>query len=214
MNVIYCYDAYCGWCYGFSDIIKRLKEEYQDSFNFEILSGGMIMPEERQHIGVIAPFILESYERIESMTGVKFGEDYLWHLRNPEQSDWFPHSQKAAEALNVIKDLRGEIAFDFARDLQYSLFYEGRDLTDNEAYRHLLHKYHIDIDDFYEKLESDEYLEKAKYDFALVKQLQVKGYPAVLLQISVDKFYLMANGYTSWETMKERFTNVIAEINN
>ena len=32
----------------------------------------------------------------------------------------------------------------FATDLQYALNYEGRDLTDDEAYRHLLAKYSLD----------------------------------------------------------------------
>src|SRR5579872_5186858 len=27
-TIYYCYDAYCGWCYGFSPIITRLFNEY------------------------------------------------------------------------------------------------------------------------------------------------------------------------------------------
>ena len=41
--VIYCYDAYCGWCYGFSPVIKQIAEEYKDHFDIEVLSGGMII---------------------------------------------------------------------------------------------------------------------------------------------------------------------------
>jgi putative protein-disulfide isomerase len=99
-----------------------------------------------------------------------------------------------------------------AADLQYALHYEGRDLTDDEAYRHLLHQYNIPEEDFYQKLHSEEYREKAYYEFALVKQLQVKGFPCVLLQVTDSKFYLISNGYTDYDTLKRRIDKVLAEI--
>ena len=99
-----------------------------------------------------------------------------------------------------------------ASDLQYALNYEGRDLTDDEAYRHLLHKYNIPEEAFYSKLKSDAYQEKAYYEFALVKQLQVTGFPAVLMQVSDSKFFLLASGYTDYETLKKRIENVLEEI--
>ncbi|WP_315819016.1 hypothetical protein [Paraflavitalea speifideaquila] len=43
ITIYYCYDAYCGWCYGFSPVIKRIAEEYKDRVSFEVLSGGMII---------------------------------------------------------------------------------------------------------------------------------------------------------------------------
>ena len=43
-----------------------------------------------------------------------------------------------AIALCVFKDYHPENIVSVAADLHYSLNYEGRDLTDKEAYRHLL----------------------------------------------------------------------------
>ncbi len=54
--------------------------------------------------------------------------------------------------------------------------------------------------------------EKAYYEFALVKQLQVTGFPAVLMQVTDSKFYLLASGYTDYETLKQRIEKVLAEI--
>jgi putative protein-disulfide isomerase len=90
--VYYCYDALCGWCYGFSPVIKKLAEEYKGKLDFEVLSGGMIMPENTQTIGAMAKYISESYKNVEQLTGTKFGEDYLWHIFNPEKSDWVLNS--------------------------------------------------------------------------------------------------------------------------
>ncbi len=211
-TIYYCYDAYCGWCYGFSPVIKKLSEEYKDQLAFDVLSGGMILPEEPQHFALLAKVIQGEYKQVEGLTGVKFGEDFLWHVNHPDKTDWFPDSTKSAIALCILKEQDPDQAVAFAADLQYALNYEGRDLTDNEAYRHLLPKYNLSEEDFYTKLNSEEYREKAYYDIALVKQLQVSGFPSVLMQVSDSKFFLLSRGYTDYETMKARIEKVLEEL--
>jgi putative protein-disulfide isomerase len=211
-TLYYCYDAYCGWCYGFSRVITRIAAEYQATIVFDVLSSGMIMPQQPQPIDTIAPYIQTAYKQVEETTGVQFGPDFLWHIFNPGDSDWFPDSTKPAIALCIFKEYHPGKAVFMASDLQYGLNYEGRDLTDDEAYRHLLQKYHIPEEAFYEKLKSEEYREKAYYEFALVKQLQVEGFPSVLMQVTDSKFYLLSRGYTDYETLKRRIEKVLREI--
>lgn len=211
--IYYCYDSYCGWCYGFSAVINKLAIEYSELLEIEVLSGGMILPESPLPISVTSAYIQKTYRTVEERTGTKFGEDYLWHVFNPDKSDWFPNSEKPAIALCVFKEYYPNLQSQFASDLQYSLHYEGRDLCDNEAYRHLLEKYDLPEEDFYMKLRSEEYREKAHYEFALVKQLQVTGYPTVLLQASESKFYLLARGYTDYDSLVQNVEHGLKEIN-
>jgi putative protein-disulfide isomerase len=210
--LFYCYDAYCGWCYGFSGVITQIAKEYSGRLDFDVLSGGMIFDEEPRHISVIAGYIQKAYKTVEETTGIKFGEDFLWHVFNPDKSDWFPESTKPAIALCIFKEYFPDKAVAMASDIQYALNYEGRDLTDNEAYRHLVQRYGIPEEAFYEKLQSEEYREKAYYEFALVKQLQVTGFPCVLMQVSESKFYLLASGFTQHGILKERIEKVLGEI--
>ena len=212
--LIYCYDAYCGWCYGFSPVIKQIAEDYQSKLHTEVLSGGMVLPEEPVHISATAGYIKDAYKRVEELTGIQFGEDYLWHINNPDESDWFPSSEKPAIAMSIFKEMYPDRQVQFAADLQYGLHYEGRDLTDNEAYRHLLEKYKIDADDFYNKLKSEAYKEKAYYEFQLCKQLQVTGFPQVLMQATENKFHLLARGYTDYETLQKRIDLVLHELDS
>jgi putative protein-disulfide isomerase len=210
--IVYCYDAWCGWCYGFSKVITYIEKEYKHKFGFEVLSGGMILPEQPRHFAPMAKYIQGAYKRVEELSGIKFGEDFLWHVFHPEETDWYPSSEMPAIALCIFKEYYPDKAVEIAAELQYALNYEGRDLADKEAYRHLLPKYNIPEEEFYTKLKSEEYKEKAYYEFALVKQLQVTGYPTVLLQASDTKFYLMAQGYTDYETLKARIENVLTEL--
>ncbi len=133
----------------------------------------MILPEEPVSISATAKYIEGAYKRVEEITGAKFGEDYLWHINHPDQSDWFPNSEKPAIALCVFKESFPGQQVSFAADMQYALHFEGRDLTDDEAYRLLLEKYNIDAEEFYEKLHDEQYKEQAYYEFALCRQLNV-----------------------------------------
>jgi putative protein-disulfide isomerase len=211
-TLFYCYDAYCGWCYGFSPVIKQIVATYKTQLNIEVLSGGMIIPENPVHIGVTAGFIQKAYPTVEAYTGVKFGADYLWHVQNPDLSDWYPNSEMSAIALCIFKEIYPEKQVEFAVDLQYALHYEGRDLTDKEAYRHLIEQYGLNEIAFYEKLGSDTYKDQAHYEFQLCKQLQVTGYPCVLIQVAETKFHLLARGYTPYEDLKARLDLVLKEI--
>lgn len=213
-TLIYCYDAYCGWCYGFSEVMKKIYSDYKGKLDFEVLSGGMILPDPPVPIKASAKYIESAYPRVEEITGIKFGEDYLWHIKHPDASDWFPNSEKPAIALCVFKDYFPEQQVSFAADLQYALHFEGRDLTDDEAYRLLLNKYNIPEEEFYEKLNDEEYKEQAHYEFALCKQLNVTGFPAVFVQLSDTKFYLVAEGYTDFESLQLRIENVLKENNS
>ena len=212
-TIWYCYDAYCGWCYGFSPVIKKLYDTYKGQLAFDVLSGGMIINENPPPISTMAGYIADAYRNVEKLTGVRFGEDYLWHIMNPEKSDWYPDSLKSAISLSVFKKFFPERAVEWAADLQYVLHFEGRDLTDDEAYRHLTEKYDLPTDNFYELLHSEAFRENALYEFQLVKQLQVTGYPCVLLQVSEAKFYLVSRGYASYEMVEDNVKKVLESIN-
>lgn len=201
-TLYYCYDAYCGWCYGFSPVIGKVYEDYKDTLGFEVLSGGMILPGRPQPIGVMASYIQKAYKVVEEHTGIRFGKDWLWHILHPEESDWYPSSEKPAIALCVFKDYHPELAVPFAAELQYALHEEGRDLTDDEAYRHLLEKYRIPDQEFYGRLHDPVYKAKAYEEFELVKQLGVTGFPCLLLQVSESRMYLLARGYTDYDSLR------------
>jgi len=192
--------------------MKKIAADFKGKFDIEVLSGGMMAGEQAMPIEKISPFIQEEYRRVEELAGVKYGEDFLWHINNPDKSDWVMNSEKPAIALCIFKEYYPGRQLEFAGDLQHALNYEGRDLDDDEAYRHLPEKYGIDPDLFYTRLKSEEYKEQAYYEFALMKKLQVTGYPTVFIQTSETKFVMVARGYTAYEDLKLRIDNILKDV--
>lgn len=210
--LIYCFDAYCCWCYGFSPIIQKLAKEYAPVFDFEVLAGGMILPAKPVPIAVMARHFEETCQQVEKTTGVRFGRDFLWHVENPDDSDWFPNSEKPAVALNIIKDDCPHLMISFTASLQHALFYEGRDLCDDEAYRSLLPDLSIHPDEFYSKLHSTKYQTKAHEDFGSCHKLGVTGFPSLFLQTGEKKMYALSYGYTHYDAIKSGITEIISAI--
>lgn len=210
-TLIYCYDAYCGWCYGFSPVMKQVETDFKDEIEIEVLSGGMMIGESVAPIDKIGPYIQTAYKRVEELTGIKFGEDFLWHINHPDLSDWVMNSEKPAIALCIFKEYYPHRQLEFASDLQFALNYEGRDLDDNEAYLHLLEKYSIQPEAFFSKLQSEAYKEAAYHEFSMCRQLQVTGFPAVIMQLNENRFYLLARGYTSYSDLKPRIEAILKE---
>jgi putative protein-disulfide isomerase len=77
----------------------------------------------------------------------------------------------------------------------------------------LVEKYQIDEDLFYNNLKSVEYKEKAYYDFSLIKQLQVNGFPTVFLQIEETKLYMISRGFSDFTSVDNRINNILTENN-
>jgi len=211
-TLYYCYDAYCGWCYGFSNALNTYMAHFGASIEYDALNGGMVLPEKPVHIAHIASYIEEGYLKVEQTTGVKFGEDYLWHIFNPAESDWYPHSLPPAKAHCFFKKNTTINPILLASDIQYALHAEGRDLTDPEAYQHLCERYGISFGDFLMAFEGETYEEVARYEFALVKQLQVTGYPGLLLQTAPSQFYLISRGYSQPEDLIARTERILEEL--
>ena len=55
---------------------------------------------------------------------------------------------------------------------------------------------------------------QAHYEFQLCKQLQVTGFPQVLMQTTESKFHLLARGFTDYETLAKRVDLVLTEMEN
>ncbi|MBU0695393.1 MAG: DsbA family protein [Bacteroidetes bacterium] len=207
-SLIYVYDALCGWCYGYSGVMKDIYEKYQDDFNFEVISGGMVLGESAGPITNRSALIKSHYPNVEETSQVKFGEPFIKAL---DEGGIYLSSEKPSIALSVFKTYLPDKAVLFAHALQKALNFEGKDLSRDETYINLVPHFEINPDEFIEKLNSEEFKQAAYYDFALARQLQVTGYPAAFIKTGDHHFYMIAKGYADLETMELRIANVLKE---
>lgn len=211
-KVIYVYDALCGWCFGFKDNMIKLQESYAGRIEFEVLSGNMVPLENKHHVSKIAAYIAGAYQRVEEMSGCKFGESYLKHILQPDQSDLILCSEVPGIALSVMKSFDGNRSFAFAAALQNAMMVDGKDLNDDATYVELASAFGIDPNEFIKRLHAEEFRDLAHAEFAMVKQLGITGFPCVLVQTDERKLYMIARGFTQYDDLKLRLEKVLEDF--
>lgn len=206
-KLLYFYDPLCGWCYGFSPVIKKLEQDFQEQISFEAISGGMILGDRIKPLSEMRDFLLEGIPRLEEMTGVKFGKPYLNLL---DEGSLLLNSELPCIAMTVFKSMTGKSNIAFASALQATLYQKGIDLNQVETYEALSNEFDLPWEVFKEKLESASYKEKTYEEFKIGQQIGVNGFPSVVLNTG-KQHYLIARGYRPENEMKAVIEEILAK---
>jgi putative protein-disulfide isomerase len=204
-KIIYVFDVLCGWCYGFSPVIKKFHETYKDQYDFEIISGGLVVGERIGPYGEFANYILNAIPNLEKTTGVKVGDIYLQQLK---EDKLIQNSIPPAIAISIVKQNYPENSFEFAHNLQIAKFLDGKDLNNVSTYLEILDNMNLKIENFKEQFESVSSENLANIDFSRSAQLGVRGFPAVIVKHN-GEYTAISNGYIDYNRLNKNFVSLV-----
>ena len=210
MRFIYIFDPLCGWCYGFTPVVQQLQERSNGNMEFDILSGEMIIGDNRHPFSSMNAYIQREHTNVEAMTGVKFGQAFLEKLLPSED---IMDSEKPSIALTVFKQYQPENAITFAHDMQVALNYYGQSLNNDSTYRSLIKKFSLPEDEFISRLHEEHYRYETNQGFQLVQNWGITGYPAAILDTG-KQLYLCARGFTPLDRLEQTIENILRENNS
>ncbi|WP_426332639.1 DsbA family protein [Paenibacillus silvae] len=176
-ELIYVWDAYCGWCYGFSSTIRSLHENHPE-WPLTILSGGLFVGD-RSHSIAAFPHIPEANKRISQITGAKFGLAYQELLN---EGSFVLDSESAAIGFYALRSLAPDRAMDLASAMQKAFYYDGLSLSAPQTYYKIAVDHHMDADRVMKLLSNQETVAEVHKEFDKVQRLGVNSYPTLLLR--------------------------------
>ncbi len=197
-KIVYVYDPLCGWCYGFSQVIRQLKDQYESQLDFQVYSGGMAVGQRAVPIKQAYGYIKNALGVVEQTTGVRFGSNFKALL---EDGEYVYNSIPPCLALTVFKDLSAQSPVDFAHDLQHAFFYEGKSLNDPATFQSLAERYGIAPGDFAQAYQDESYRQMMYEEFRYCQQLGVTGFPTLIFQ-HADQRNILSRGYQSYDTLQ------------
>lgn len=197
-RIIYVYDALCGWCYGFSPVIRQLYDTYADRFDFDVLSGGMMTGARVRPVAESMTYIEQAYKVVEERTGVRFGDAYLTNLLRP--GTYVSDSEPPGRAMTLFKAILPGRAVEFAGTLQNALYRDGIDLNVAAHYGPLVEPYDIDPDEYVAHLTDPAIREQTRAEFTLVAQYGINGFPSVIVD-NGQQLYVVARGYLPYDAL-------------
>lgn len=176
MKMYYFTDPMCSWCYGFSPVIKKLKENHPE-IDLQIISGGF-SPYSQQVVD-------QEYKNFLT---------FHWRNVNQQSGQFFDHSMKfisdsfrydtepSSRALVVIQELLPDLDFEFLSSMQRSFYIDGQDITDDDILAGLAEKIGAEKKVFLEWFHSEQFKRKTKQGFEFSRQLGVQGFPTLLTE--------------------------------
>lgn len=207
-KVIYVYDALCGWCYGFSPVIRQLHENYNQTLDFEILSGGMITGERIGPVSDMADYISQAYLEVENRTGIKFGEEFIKKTLN--RDDVIFTSVTPAIALSAFKTLLPQKAFQFASSIHEAIYFQGLSPDDQFMYGSLAAGYGIEPQSFTSMMNDANIKLQAEAEFRRSKELGVSGFPTTIYEDASGNRTIISRGYVNYEQLVQRLEHLLS----
>lgn len=184
-SLVYIMDAYCGWCYGFSNSISTFHKNHP-AIEIEVISGGLFIG---KRSGAIRnyPHIPEANKKISEMTGAIFGEGYQELLRD---GSTITNSEEAAVAFSALCAMDSTRGVEFIAAMQHAFYFEGKNLSETTTITEIAEKFGLDANQVSELLKEKATLALAHADFAKAQELKVNGYPTLLLKQGESYTYL------------------------
>lgn len=204
-KLIYCYDALCGWCYGFSPSLQFFVERHQAELEVEVLSGGMITGDRIGPIGTVASYIHWAYKEVEQRTGVTFGHAFLNDTLKTGTATFT--SIPAAIAMCVFKAQLPNRQLSYATRLQQGIYYDGIHPTDFAAYEKMAKEKGWEGEDFQGLMRDERYEAQAQQSFQRVKAMGVSGFPTLLLQKG-ETLYTIAHSAVSLDYLEQSYEHI------
>lgn len=204
--MFYFTDPMCSWCYGFSPVVKKLKENYPD-IDLQIISGGF------------SPYSQQVVDQ-------EYKDFLAFHWRNVNQrsGQFFDHSMKfisetfcydtepSSRALTVIQELLPKQDFGFLSLMQKSFYVEGKDITNDVVLARLAEEFGIERNIFLERFHSEEMKRKTNQGFQFSRQLGVQGFPT-LLTLENGNAKVITRGFQDYDSLKVIVENWLSNLN-
>ncbi len=202
----YVYDALCGWCYGFSPVMKAFFETHRDAYDFKVVSGGMVMGDRSGPIGEVASYIKGAHKQVEERAGVKFGDAFLNGLLEEGTAQF--SSLQPAIAMSVFRSFKPSEQVPFAHDLQSMIYSDGIGPEEIGHYGEIAARYGISKEEFNLAMSNEELIKDAYGDFEIARQLDVRGFPSAFIHRG-DTFYMVVHGFCEKELLERRVEKVM-----
>ena len=193
-------DAQCGWCYGNSSNIMKIKDIFKDQYAFELLTGGMWTGTHAPRGGEkLSEFLKTNGPRMSTITGAHLSEAFY---RLAQDDSYIFSSLEPNAAICLVKQLKPDAAFLFAKKTQEALYIRGERLDKLQTYVPILNELSIDRDVFKLNWMRDENLANVYREFSESSKY-ANGFPTLLRQ-NGTKIELIASGYFNLDDVMSR----------
>ena len=204
-TVVYVFDAYCGWCWGFSKRVSEFEAANRDRVSFTAVSGGLFTGQRFGPISILT-HVPEANRRITQLTGAEFGAAFKQLL---EEGSFEMNSSHAGAAMAALMLQAPERAVDWAHQLQEAFYQHGLSLSEPSTVAAIASRNGLDEVQVLRALADGSAESQAEADFALARKLGVNSYPT-LLYVDGTRLHQLPGTGTSLAILNSTLDSLLA----
>ncbi len=194
-EIIYAFDPLCGWCYGFSPVVARLRSTFGHHATWRLMSGGLVTGDRMQPIREMKDYLQHGMAAVTARTGQQFGEGFLRLL---DEGSWISRSEPACRAMFVVQREWPAAAMDFAQALCAAFYQTGLKLDAPDTLAIVAESCGLDAKALLELWSGKTAQRETAAEFANASRLGITGYPALHLSTGAG-IKCLVNGCASFE---------------
>ena len=193
----YVADPMCSWCWGFSPVIERIRQEYGDRLRMELLLGGL-------RAGTKTPLPLQQREEIlHHWHAVQRATGQPFSFEGAMPEGFIYDTEPASRAVIAASRISPDAVFPFFNTVQSAFYVDQQDVAQQEVLERLAVGTGLDAQLFSQVFESDAVKELTVAHFRQARQWGVHGFPTVIGQNDTD-YAVLTRGYCSFEDFRPR----------
>jgi putative protein-disulfide isomerase len=194
VKLVYVFDAYCGWSYGFAPTLTELVRRHPD-LEVEVVSGGLFTGARRVPIRDFG-YVQGANAKISELTGVTFGPGYE---RVIADGSFVMDSEHAARGVAALRHVAPCRIVELAAALQHAFYIDGLSLSDAATYRTVAEATGLNADSVIAAFAAAD----ARNDFTRAADLDVDSYPT-LIAIDGERQTALAVGHSTADEIDRR----------
>ena len=203
MRVIYVFDTYCSWCYGFESVFSKFLKNHPE-ISLEMYSGGLFVGGETIKASMLE-HVKESNARITKYYGVPFGDTYEKQLA---AGNLKMDSVKPAIAFALVREMLPKTQWgEFIYEVQRAFYIDGKDLNEPEIFVDIARNLGVDADKYASELKNNwNNKTLAENDFKKSDSFGVESFPTLLIEVD-GKYHNLLSGANTVEKLEQNFRN-------
>lgn len=174
-EIIYIGDPMCSWCYGFTPVIRELREKYRDRAKLSLVMGGL-RPDGTHVVDQrYSAFLKEHWQEIGERTGQTFDLSIL------NSTGWIYDTEKACRAVVTIRLMQPGSEWEYFAAAQQGFYRDNHNPNDPSSFARLAERFGIDHDSFIRTYLGSEAIAATQGDFRWARSVGVESFPTVVL---------------------------------
>ena len=197
-------DPMCSWCWGFSEVIEKIKTDYDAKLNIALMLGGLRPGTTEAISDTLRAEILHHWREVQKLTGQSFRFD------GALPAGFVYDTEPPSRAVITVASLEPDKTFAYFKSIQAGFYLEQQDVTQAKTLAQLATQQGLDAGQFLAQFNSEAAKQKTQQHFQGARQAGVRGFPSLVLQHD-SEYDFISRGYRPYAELQPIIDSWLAQ---